>query len=85
MSIESEKIELLKLILETEDEAIIQKLKFVFEKPKPDFWDELPDSVKESINRGLEDVAAGHVHNHEDVMLKIKKGFNFSSIKWWLQ
>jgi hypothetical protein len=72
MNIEAEKIELLKLILETEDEAIIQKLKVVFEKPEPGFWEELPASVKESINRGLEDVAAGRVQKHEDVMQKIK-------------
>lgn len=78
MNIEAEKIELLKLILETEDEAIIQELKIVFKKQEPDFWDELPDSVKESINRGLEDVAAGRVHNHEDVMLKIKNRYGIN-------
>lgn len=72
MNIEAEKIELLKLILETEDEAIIQELKIVFKKQEPDFWEELPDFVKESINRGLDDVAAGRVQNHEDVMFKIK-------------
>ena len=72
MNIEAEKIELLKLILETEDEAIIQKLKVVFKKQETDFWEELPTSVKESINRGLSDVAAGRVHKHEDVMQKIK-------------
>lgn len=73
--VEAEKIELLKLILETDDEAIIQKLKVVFEKPEPDFWDELPDSVKESINRGLEDVSAGRVENHDKVMEEFKKAY----------
>lgn len=72
MNIETEKIELLKLILETEDEAIIQELKVVFKKQEVDFWDELPDHVKAGINRGLEDVATGRVQKHEDVMLEIK-------------
>lgn len=73
MNIEAEKIKLLKLILETEDEAIIQELKVVFKKQGPDFWEELPDSVKESINRGLDDVAAGRVQNHDQVMEEFKK------------
>jgi hypothetical protein len=75
MNIEAEKIELLKLILETEDEAIIQELKVVFKKQEPDFWDELPDHVKERINRGLDDVAAGRVHKNEDVMREIKSRY----------
>ncbi len=79
MNIEAEKIELLKLILKTEDEAIIQELKAVFKKQKPDFWEELPDHVKASINRGLEDVAAGHVHKHEDVMREIKTKYGINS------
>jgi len=73
MNIEAEKIELLKLILETEDEAIIQELKIVFKKQEPDFWDELPDQVKERINLGLEDVAAGRVQSHKEVMQEIKR------------
>ena len=72
MNIEAEKIELLKLILETEDEAIIQEIKSVFKKPETDFWNDLPDHVKERINRGLGDVAAGRVRCHEDVMQEIK-------------
>ncbi|MEX8549204.1 MAG: hypothetical protein V5804_16510 [Mucilaginibacter sp.] len=78
MNIEAEKIELLKLILETEDEAIIQQLKVVFKKKETDFWDELPDHVKERINRGLEDVAAGRVRSHEDVMQEIKMQYGIN-------
>jgi len=78
MNIEAEKIELLKLILETEDEAIIQELKVVFKKTETDFWDELPDQVKERINLGLEDVAAGRVRSHEDVMQEIKMQYGIN-------
>jgi len=78
MNIEAEKIELLKLILETEDEAIIQELKVIFKKQEPDFWDELPDQVKKRINLGLEDVAAGRVRSHEDVMQEIKMQYGIN-------
>ncbi len=78
MNIEAEKIELLKLILETEDEAIIQELKVVFKKQGPGFWDELPDHVKECITLGLEDVAAGRVRKHDDVMQEIKMQYGIN-------
>lgn len=80
MNIEAEKIELLKLILETEDEAIIQELKVVFKKQEPDFWDELPEQVKESINRGLEDVAQNRVHHHDQIMQEIKERYGLPLI-----
>ncbi len=79
MNIEAEKIELLKLILETEDEAVIQEIKGVFKRNEPDFWDDLPDQVKESINRGLEDVAQNRVHNHNQVMQEIKARYGLNS------
>ncbi len=79
MNIEAEKIELLKLILETESEEVIQEVKSVFRRQEADFWDSLPDSVKESINRGLEDVEANRVQNHDNVMQEIKARYGLNS------
>ena len=79
MNIETEKIELLKLILETESEEIIQEIKGVFKRQETDFWNDLPDAVKESINRGLADVEANRVHKHEDVMQEIKARYGLNS------
>jgi len=79
MNIESEKIELLKLILETEDEAVIQEIKSVFKKQESDFWDNLPDAVRESINRGLEDIEANRIQKHEQVIQELKERYDFNS------
>ncbi|MVN19941.1 hypothetical protein [Mucilaginibacter arboris] len=79
MNIEAEKIELLKLILETEDEAVIQEIKSVFKKQELDFWNQLPDSVKVSINRGIEDVEAGRTQKHDQVMQELKDRYGFNS------
>ena len=79
MNIEAEKIELLKLILETESEAVIQEIKGVFKRQETDFWNELPDSVKESINRGLADVEANRVYDHESTMQEIKTRYGLNS------
>ncbi len=78
MSLEAEKIELLKLILETEDEAVVQEIKSVFKKNEPGFWNDLPDPVKESINLGLNDVEANRVQNYDLVMqaIKVRYGLN---------
>lgn len=79
MNIEAEKIELLKLILETEDEAVIQEIRGVFKRQETDFWNDLPDAVKESINRGLADVEANRVQSNESVMQEIKARYGFNS------
>ncbi len=78
MNLEAEKIELLKLILETESEEVIQEIKGVFKRQAPNFWYVLPGSVKESINRGSEDVEANRVQNHNFVMkgIKVRYGLN---------
>ncbi|WP_342086011.1 hypothetical protein [Dyadobacter sp. OTU695] len=38
-----------------------------------DFWDELPDHVKESIDLGLQQSLAGQTKPHEEVMKKFVK------------
>ena len=41
-----------------------------------DFWDDLSDEEKAGIDRGLEDVEAGRVYTHEEVMKGVKEKFN---------
>jgi predicted transcriptional regulator len=38
-----------------------------------DWWDDLPESAKDSINRGLDDIEKGKVTNHTEVMKKYDK------------
>lgn len=33
-----------------------------------DFWNELPDSVKKGIEKGLYDIENGNVYSHEEVL-----------------
>jgi hypothetical protein len=72
MDIQAEKIALMKLLLETDSEEIISKVKSVFKKEEYDFYDDLPEHVKESVQRGLKDVEEGKVRDHEFVMRDIK-------------
>jgi len=78
MDLQSEKIELVKLLLETESREIINEIKAVFKKQGNDFYDDLPQNVKDDIEAGLKDVEEGNVYDHNWVMqdVKTKYGLN---------
>jgi len=74
MNIESEKLDIINWIISLSDETIIEKIKFLknYEKSN-DWWDEISDEVKASIDRGLEDVKAGRITVHEEVKKTYEK------------
>lgn len=73
MSIASTKIELTKQLLNTTDAGIINHIKAVFESRTEDWWDELPDEIKASVERGLKQSERGETIPHEKVMKKYRK------------
>ncbi|TWI97235.1 hypothetical protein JN11_03696 [Mucilaginibacter frigoritolerans] len=73
MNIQSEKIELVKRLLDTNDEAVLQQIKDVFENLDKDFWNELPDHVKKGIARAKKQVSEGLLTPHDEVMKKYDK------------
>ena len=50
MDIQSEKLELIKLLLETDDTALIEAVKNIFKSQKKDVWKELSPEQQEEIN-----------------------------------
>ena len=70
MDIQAEKIALTQLLLQTEDVAIIKKVKAIFKKEQKDWWDELTEEQKEAINEGLKDADEGRVVPFESFMQK---------------
>jgi predicted transcriptional regulator len=58
-------------------EAVHTLLQTTLKRQDEDFWDTLSDEEKASIEKGLEDVKAGRVHKHEDVMKMVKKKYKF--------
>ncbi|MCK6607958.1 MAG: hypothetical protein L6Q46_06575 [Flavobacterium sp.] len=67
MDIRLEKIELIKLLRETENLSVATYIKNIFVKEKKDWWDELPNYVKEGIEEGERDIAEGRVHSYEEI------------------
>jgi predicted transcriptional regulator len=67
MDIQLEKIELMKLLKETEKLSVATYIKNIFVKEKKDWWDELPKYVKEGIEAGEQDIAEGRIHSYEEL------------------
>ncbi|WP_310377488.1 hypothetical protein [Flavobacterium sp.] len=68
MNIQLEKLELIKMLVETNDSTIISSIKQIFKSEKTDFWDELSEEQRAEINKGIEDFDKGRIHSYEEVM-----------------
>ncbi|NBL64613.1 hypothetical protein GV828_05290 [Flavobacterium sp. NST-5] len=59
MDIQLEKLELIKKLADTNDFAVIESIKKIFQKEKKDWWDELSDAQKAEIEEGERDIENG--------------------------
>lgn len=68
MNLDSEKLKIIDWITNLSDETIIAKIKLLKEQGKnSDWWDEISDAEKASIESGLEDAKAGRMIPHDEV------------------
>jgi len=73
MDIQTRKLELMRMILNTNKPSILEKVAMIFEREKTsDFWDNLPDNIKESIEAGIKEADKGDLIPHQEVMKKVK-------------
>ncbi len=70
MDIQLEKINLIKMIAETDDISVITTIKNFFKTEKKDWWDELTEEQKADINEGIKDADEGRVVPYEVFMQK---------------
>ncbi len=60
MNIQAEKLEIMRLILETNNTSILESIKKLFAKSAAvDFWDTLPQEQKDDILLGIKEVEQG--------------------------
>ncbi|PHR95720.1 MAG: hypothetical protein COA80_10075 [Leeuwenhoekiella sp.] len=74
MNIEAKKLELMNLLLQTQEERVLAKLKKVFEEEETDWWSEISEEEREEIETGLNQADAGDLIPYAEV----KKHFD----KW---
>ncbi len=74
MNLDSEKLKIIDWIANITDESMIAKINLLKDHTKEtDWWDEISDAEKASIQRGLADASAGRVVPHEEVRKKYEQ------------
>ena len=73
MNIQAEKLELVRLILDTNNPNILQSIKNFFTKNNvADFWDTLSQEQKNDIQKGLNDIENGDIVDYNEFMKEYK-------------
>lgn len=73
MNIQAEKIEIMKLILATDDLETLKNIKNIFKKDTADFWESLSDEQKEDVLLGVEEIQNGESVTYESFINRHKK------------
>ena len=74
MNIQAEKLEIMKMILETDNPSILESIKRLFtNKPSGDFWTDLPQEQKDEILIGLKEIENGDTVNYDEFIKQRKK------------
>ncbi|WP_426092808.1 hypothetical protein [Flavobacterium sp. DSR3-2] len=71
MDIQSSKIELVKIILNIENDKFIEKITEFIQKEKVDFWDELSAADQKEIEKGIKELNKGKKVAFNDFLKKI--------------
>ena len=73
MNIEATKLELMHLLLQTQKESLLVKLKKIFDEEQGDWWNEMSKEEQEEINTGLNQANEGIYIADETVMKRFDK------------
>jgi hypothetical protein len=71
MNIQTSKIELVKMILNIENDKFIDKITKFIQKEKVDFWNELSLSEQKEIEKGIKELNKGKRVEFTDFLKKI--------------
>ncbi|MBI9041934.1 hypothetical protein [Lutibacter sp.] len=71
MNIQTSKIELVKMILNIENDKFIEKITEFIQKEKIDFWNELSLSEQKEIQKGIKELNKGKRVEYSDFLKKI--------------
>ena len=73
MNLQARKLELVQLIINTRKSITLKKVEEVLRKEKEeDWWDEISEAERKSIEQGLAEANRGELIPHEQVMKEVK-------------
>ena len=76
MDIQAKKLELVQLILNTDRPALLEKISQLLKLGKEvDWWSDIPESVKESIEISLEQAEQGETIPHSEVIKEARERY----------
>ena len=73
MDIEATKLELMHLLLQTQKETLLAKIKKVFEDEQVDWWDDMDEEERKEVETGLAQADKGELKSHSKVMKRFDK------------
>lgn len=74
MDMETEKLQLIQMLLETEDKSLLAEIKTLFDKhSKGDIWDEWDDEVRRDVEEAIAELDRGEGIPHEKAIAMLKK------------
>ena len=76
MDVKTKKLDLIEWLVNLTDENIIERVYDFKNTTTQDWYDELPESAKKSIARGLQEAKEGKVTPHDQVMERIREKYN---------
>lgn len=66
MDIRLEKLELIKLLMETENPSVLQAIRKIFQKEEKDWWDDLTEEQQNILNESIEEYEKGEFSSFDD-------------------
>lgn len=73
MNIEATKLELMQLLLQTQKESLLMKIKTILEEEQEDWWSEMSKDEQDEIKTGLAQADKGEFIANEKVMKRFDK------------
>lgn len=64
IEIQNKKIELIQWLSTLEDNSILEKIMKLREREKSDWWNQISEAEKESIEKGIKDADSGKLNPH---------------------
>jgi len=77
MNLQAKKLELVQLIINARKPLTLKKVEEVLKNEKEsDWWDEISDAERQSIEKGLAEADKGKLIPHAEVMREVKVKYN---------
>jgi len=73
MNIETTKLELIQLLLQTQKESLLSKIKRIFDEEHSDWWDNLSNEEQQDIKTGLKQADNKEVIDNSSVLKRFDK------------